>query len=44
MFYLCLAFSLVWVCHLAYLLVVDNHLRQLQRRLDARVKASATEN
>ena len=36
MFYLVLGFSVVWVCHLTYLLVLDRQARLLQRRLDAR--------
>ena len=41
MFYLCLAVTFMWVCHLAYLFVVDKEARQLRRRLDAREKISA---
>lgn len=43
MLYLCLAFSFAWVCHLTYLLVVDSHVRQLRRRLDARARAATNE-
>ncbi len=43
MFYLCLGFSIVWLCHLAYLLTIDNHTRQLRRRLNARAEASRHE-
>lgn len=41
MFYLSLGFSVVWVCYFAYLCLVDRQVRQLRRRLDARVKASS---
>ncbi len=40
MFYLCLAFSSLWACHLIYLLTVDVQVRQVRRRLDARAEAS----
>lgn len=36
MSYLVLGFSIVWVCHFTYLLVLDRQARQLHRRLDAR--------
>ncbi|UCD52536.1 MAG: hypothetical protein JSW27_07845 [Phycisphaerales bacterium] len=39
MFYLCLAFSLVWICHLAYLLAIDRQVRQMGRRMKARADA-----
>jgi len=38
MFYLSLAFSLVWLCHLAYLLVLDRQLRQMARSMQARAE------
>ena len=38
MVYLVLGFSVVWVCHFAYLFVIDRQARQLHRRLDARVR------
>ena len=41
MFYLCLAFSCVWACHLAYLLVIDRQIRQIGRRIQARTEASS---
>lgn len=44
MFYVCLAFTLVWVCHGVYLLAIDRQLRQMSRRLDARAEASQTES
>ncbi len=40
MFYLVLGFCVVWACHLSYLLVVDRQARLLQRRLDARARAT----
>ncbi len=40
MFYLVLGFCVVWVCHFAYLFVIDRQAKQLQRRLDARVNAA----
>ena len=43
MFYLCLAFSLVWVCHGAYLLAVDRQIRHMSRRLDARARVPRTD-
>jgi hypothetical protein len=39
MFYLSLAFSLVWVCHFIYLLVIDRQVRQMERRVQARAGA-----
>lgn len=39
MFYLALGFSVVWVCLLGYLFVIDRQVRQLHRRLDARAAA-----
>ena len=39
MFYLCLAISFVWVCHLVYLLVIDRQVRQMGRRIQARAEA-----
>jgi CcmD family protein len=39
MFYLVLGFCVVWVCHFAYLFVIDRQARQLRRRLDARASA-----
>ncbi len=41
MSYLVLGFCLVWVCHFAYLLVLDRQARQLSRRLDARASAAS---
>jgi hypothetical protein len=40
MLYLVLGFSVVWACHLAYLLILDGQARQLRRRLDARAGAT----
>jgi CcmD family protein len=40
MVYLSLGFAVVWACYFAYLYVVDRQVRQLRRRLDARLKAS----
>ncbi len=42
MFYLVLGFCTVWVCHFAYLLVIDRQVRQLRRRLEARAGAPST--
>jgi CcmD family protein len=36
MLYLALGFCVIWMCHFAYLLVIDRQARQLHRRLDAR--------
>lgn len=44
MFYLSLAFSLVWVCHLVYLLMIDRQVRQIGRRIQARAQASSSSN
>jgi CcmD family protein len=41
MFYLVLGFCIVWVCHFAYLTVIDRQATQLRRRLDARVDAAS---
>ena len=41
MFYLCLAVTLMWMCHLAYFVVIDRQARQLRHRLDAREGAHA---
>ncbi len=38
MVYLVLGFCTVWVCHFAYLFVIDRQARQLRHRLDARVR------
>ena len=38
MLYLALGFSVVWVCHFAYLFAIDRQARQLHRRLDAHVR------
>ena len=40
MFYLSLGFGIVWVCYFAYLFAVDRQVRQLRRRLEARMKTS----
>jgi hypothetical protein len=40
MLYLVLGFSTLWVCHFAYLFVIDRQARQLHRRLDARAGAT----
>ncbi len=42
MLYLSLAFSLVWVCHLAYLLMIDRQVRQMGRRMQARAESSSS--
>jgi CcmD family protein len=39
MFYLSLGFGVVWVCYFAYLYIVDRQVRQLRRRLEARMRA-----
>lgn len=36
MIYLCMAFSIMWLIHLAYLLSLDQQTRNLRKRLDAR--------
>ena len=41
MFYLVLGFCVVWVCHFAYLSVIDRQARQLRRRLEARLNAAS---
>ena len=40
MLYLLLGFSVVWVCHFAYLFVIDRQARQLECRLRARAKTA----
>ncbi|MCL5280220.1 MAG: CcmD family protein [Planctomycetes bacterium] len=40
MFYLVLGFCTVWVCHFAYLAVLDRQATQLRRRLEARANAT----
>lgn len=39
---LVVGFSVVWVCHFAYLFVIDRQARQLHRRLDARTGATSS--
>jgi hypothetical protein len=41
MFYLSPAFSLVWVCHLVYLLALDRQIRQMGRRMQARAETAS---
>jgi len=41
MSYLVLGFCVVWVCHFAYLFVLDRQARQLGRRLDARISGAS---
>ncbi|MDO8303963.1 MAG: CcmD family protein [Sedimentisphaerales bacterium] len=36
MFYLCLAFSVLWVVNFIYLFLLDRQLKDIGRRLDAR--------
>ena len=36
MFYLCLAFSLLWLINFAYLFILDRQVRDTARRLDTR--------
>ncbi len=42
MSYLVAGFSVVWVCHFAYLFMIDRQARQLHRRLDARTRETAS--
>jgi CcmD family protein len=37
MFYLCLAVSVAWLVYFVYLFILDRQLRDLGRRLDARI-------
>lgn len=37
MFYLCLGFSVVWICHFAYLFTIDGKIREMRRIMDARI-------
>ncbi len=37
MFYLCLAVSAAWLVYFVYLFILDRQLRDLSRRLDARI-------
>jgi CcmD family protein len=41
MFYLVSGFCIVWMCHFAYLLVIDRQARRLRRRLAARTGATS---
>jgi len=36
MVYLCLGFSVVWICHFAYLFIIDSKIREMRRIMDAR--------
>ncbi len=38
MFYLCLAISFLWAIHIAYLFVLDRQVRNLGKRLKARME------
>ncbi|MHC4475448.1 MAG: CcmD family protein [Planctomycetota bacterium] len=38
MYYLCLAVSAAWLIYFAYLLTLDRQIRDIRRRLDARIK------
>ena len=40
MFYLCLAFSLLWLINFIYLFVLDRQVRDIGRRLDSRIATS----
>lgn len=40
MFYLCLAFSLLWLINFVYLFVLDRQVRDISRRLDTRTTNS----
>lgn len=37
MFYLCLAVSVAWLVYFVYLFILDRQLKDLSRRLDARI-------
>ena len=39
--HLCLGISIAWLVYFVYLFALDNKLRQLKRRLDARGTTSA---
>jgi len=39
MLYLSLGFCAAWACYFAYLYIVDRQVRQLRRRLEARMRA-----
>jgi CcmD family protein len=38
MFYLCLAFTAMWLIYFGYLFYLDRQLRNIRKRLDAREK------
>jgi CcmD family protein len=40
MFYLCLAVSVAWLVYFVYLFILDRQVRDLRKRLDARMKDS----
>lgn len=42
MFYLVLAFSLAWACHLIYLMAIDRQIRQMRRRMQARAEMASS--
>ena len=41
MFYLAMAFSLAWACHLVYLMAIDRQARQMRRRMQARAEIAS---
>lgn len=40
MFYLCLAFSLLWLINFIYLFIIDLQIKDVGRRLEARSTSS----
>jgi len=36
MSYLCLGFSVLWICHFAYLFTIDNKIREMRKIINAR--------
>jgi hypothetical protein len=40
MFYLCLAFSVLWLANFIYLIVLDRQTKDISRRFDARTAGS----
>jgi hypothetical protein len=36
MTYLCLGFSVVWICHFVYLFIIDGKIREMRRIMDLR--------
>jgi CcmD family protein len=40
MLFLCLAFSCLWLCTFIYMFILDRQIKDIGRRLDARMESS----